>query len=166
MRVLGVFRGFPGLGRVIGGVELLEALRQEYGCEVFAFTYLQGLSYVQQRGIEVLGDVPAQDVSPIGVLPTGRACAELSYWIERFQPDLVVIDGEPLILNALRIRFPQLRIVALLNPADISNPDNYPISMDYFREMYRQADCCIVHAHLYQIQIQELAVRTCSHSRT
>ena len=145
MRVLGVFRGFPGLGRVIGGVELLEALRQDHGCEVHAFTYLQGASYAQQRGIEVLHDVPVQDISPIGVLPTGRACAELSEWIEKFLPELVVVDGEPLILHALRVRFPQLRIVALLNPADISNPDNYPVSMDYFREMYRQADCCIVH---------------------
>jgi len=145
MRVLGVFRGFPGLGRVIGGVELLEALRQDYGCEVFAFTYLQGLNYVQQRGIKVLQDVPAQDVSPVGVLPTGHACAALSDWIEEFLPDLVVVDGEPLILHALRVRFPRLRIVALLNPADISNPNNYPVSMDYFREMYRQADCCIVH---------------------
>lgn len=145
MKVLGVFRGFPGLGRVIGGVEILEALRQDYGCEVHAFTYFQGSNYVQQRGIEVLHDVPVQDVSPIGVLPTGHACAELSDWIEKFLPDLVVVDGEPLILHALRVRFPRLRIVALLNPADISNLDNYPFSMDYFREMYRHADCCIVH---------------------
>lgn len=145
MRVVGVLRGFPGLGRVVGGVELLEALRQDYGCEVYAFTYLQGANYVRQRGIEVLHDVPVQDISPIGVLPTGHACAELSEWIEKSMPELIIVDGEPLILHALRVRFPQLRIVALLNPADISNPDNYPVSMDYFREMYRQADCCIVH---------------------
>jgi len=145
MRVLGVFRGFPGLGRVIGGIEILEALRQDFGCDVYSFTYWQGASYAHQRGIEVLCGVPAQDVSPIGVLPTGRACAELSDWIEELFPELVIVDGELLILHALRVRFPRLRIVTLLNPADISNPDNYPISMDYFREMYRRADCCIVH---------------------
>ncbi len=145
MRILGVFRGFPGLGRVIGGTEILEALRQDYGCEVFAFTHLQGLNYVQQRGIRTLDFSSAQDLSPIGVLPTGHACAELSNWVEDSRPDLVLVDGEPLVLHALRVRFPAVKIVALLNPADISNSDNYPISMDYFRALYRHANRCVVH---------------------
>ena len=29
-KALGIFRGFPGLGRVVAGVALLEILREEY----------------------------------------------------------------------------------------------------------------------------------------
>lgn len=34
MRILGIFRGFPGLGRVVAGVSLLEELRDQYGANI------------------------------------------------------------------------------------------------------------------------------------
>lgn len=33
-RILGIFRGFPGLGRVVAGVSLLETLRDKYDYEI------------------------------------------------------------------------------------------------------------------------------------
>ena len=41
-RILGIFRGFPGLGRVVAGVSLLETLRDDYGFDVRVTSYLQG----------------------------------------------------------------------------------------------------------------------------
>lgn len=31
---LGIFRGFPGLGRVVAGVSMLETLRDNYDCDI------------------------------------------------------------------------------------------------------------------------------------
>ena len=42
MKILGIFRGFPGLGRVVSGVALLETLRDKYDCEIKCISYLQG----------------------------------------------------------------------------------------------------------------------------
>ena len=34
MNVLGILRGFPGLGRVVSGTAILETLRDEYNCNI------------------------------------------------------------------------------------------------------------------------------------
>ena len=34
MKILGIFRGFPGLGRVVAGVSLLETIKMNYNCEI------------------------------------------------------------------------------------------------------------------------------------
>ena len=36
MKILGIFRGFPGLGRIVSGVSILETLRDKYGFKVKA----------------------------------------------------------------------------------------------------------------------------------
>lgn len=54
MKVLGIFRGFPGLGRVIGGVSILETLRDFYGFKVKAISYLQGNEYLKAHGFTIL----------------------------------------------------------------------------------------------------------------
>lgn len=50
-KVMGIFRGFPGLGRVVSGVTLLETLRDEYGCSIEIISYLQGNHYLELKGI-------------------------------------------------------------------------------------------------------------------
>ena len=50
MRILGIFRGFPGLGRVVSGVGILETLRDKYNCEVEIISYLQGKDYLALTG--------------------------------------------------------------------------------------------------------------------
>ena len=63
--------------------------------------------------------------------------------IEIFNPDYVLIDGEPLLLTTIKLRFPKLKVVALLNPFDIENPSNQLSSQLFFRDCYSKADISI-----------------------
>ena len=69
-RILGIFRGFPGLGRVVAGVSLLETLRDNYGCDVRVISYLQGNKYLESRGYVNLPEATPMDFCSIGLLPT------------------------------------------------------------------------------------------------
>ena len=145
MKILGIFRGFPGLGRLVGGVSILEALRDRYGFKVKAVSYLQGNKYLKTRGFETLGDVTAFDYCSIGLLPTNHFAKEINLLVKEFVPDIIIIDGEPLIIQSLRISYPKTKIVTLLNPSDVDNEDNDKEAMDYFNASYQLADLAIVH---------------------
>lgn len=144
-KILGILRGFPGLGRVVGGMTLLESLRDDFNIDIKVTTYLQGNQYLATRGFGELIDVSPLDYCSIGLLPTNQAGAHIHKIIKSYQPDMVIIDGEPLILMSLRISYPHLKIVALLNPSDVCNPTNEKESMDYFNYHYLMADLAIVH---------------------
>lgn len=144
-KILGIFRGFPGLGRVVSGVSLLETLRDEYGCCIEIISYLQGNRYLELKGYENLHEVVPMDYCSIGLLPTNVTGAYIHEKIRCFQPDIVIIDGEPLIIQALKISYPKLKIVALLNPADIENEQNDQDAMRYFNAMYSLSDLAVVH---------------------
>ena len=60
-KILGIFRGFPGLGRVVSGVSLLETLRDEYGCCIEIISYLQCNRYLELKGYENLHEVVRMD---------------------------------------------------------------------------------------------------------
>ena len=124
MKILGIFRGFPGLGRIVGGVSILEALRDRYGFKVKAVSYLQGNKYLKTRGFETLGDVTVFDYCSIGLLPTNHFAKEINLLVKEFVPDIIIIDGEPLIIQSLRISYPKAKIVTLLNPSDVDNEEN------------------------------------------
>ena len=47
-----------------------------------------------------------------------------------------IIDGEPLLLQSIRVVYPNLKIVALLNPFDVHNPYNQSSSSLIFNDMY------------------------------
>ena len=145
MNVLGIFRGFPGLGRVVSGISLLETLRDDYNCKIKIISYLQGNKYLTLRGYTDMQDVIPMDYCSIGLLPTNEMGVHIHNTIKTFKPDVVILDGEPLIIQSLRISYPMLKIVALLNPADVDNPDNDTEAMDYFNSMYSLADLAIVH---------------------
>ena len=145
MKILGIFRGFPGLGRIVSGVSILETLRDKYGFKVKAVSYLQGNKYLNTRGFETLGDVTAFDYCSIGLLPTNHYAKEINVLIKKFVPDIIIIDGEPLIIQSLRISYPKAKIVTLLNPSDVDNEDNDTEAMDYFNASYQLADLAIVH---------------------
>ena len=149
MKIVGIFRGFPGLGRVIAGTELLETLRDDYGCEVMAFSYLQGARYLNIRGIKQAVSVPDYDICPLGILPTGYSAARIVEAIQHFSPDCFFIDGEPLLLQQMRICFPSVRIVTLLNPSDIDNAGIHESHIRYFRHLYSMADLTLVHGLRY-----------------
>lgn len=145
MKVLGIFRGFPGLGRVVAGVSLLETLRDNHHCEIKIITYLQGEQYVLSHGANIEYRTNREDYCAIGILPTSKFGHFIHHTIRTFQPDIVILDGEPLLVQSLRISFPNLKTVVLLNPADVNNPSNDVEAMDYFNELYSNADLAIVH---------------------
>ena len=58
MRILGIFRGFPGLGRVVAGVSLLEELRDQYGANIRMISYLQGNEYLSPRAMQICTKPP------------------------------------------------------------------------------------------------------------
>lgn len=145
MKILGIFRGFPGLGRVIGGVSLLEEMRKIYGYKIKLISYLQGGKYLKSRGYSIDCEVSPLDYCSIGLLPTNKMGAYIHSTIRDFNPDVVLIDGEPLIVQSLRISHPKLKICVLLNPADVENPSNEIEAMDFFNFMYANANLAIVH---------------------
>ena len=145
MRVLGIFRGFPGLGRVVSGVSILETLRDNFSCEIKMISYLQGNCYLKSRGYREIQDATSMDYCSIGLLPTNRMGVYIHSVVKSFTPDIILVDGEPLIIQSLRISYPSIKIVALLNPADVDNPHNDKEAMDYFNHLYSLADLALVH---------------------
>lgn len=144
-KILGIFRGFPGLGRVVSGVSLLETLQKDHNCEVEIITYLQGNEYLASKGLQGGYTISHADYCSIGLLPTNKMGASIHCKVKSYNPDLVIIDGEPLILHSLRISNPTLKIVALMNPADVDNPQNDKEAMDYFNTLYQLSDLAIIH---------------------
>lgn len=145
MNVLGILRGFPGLGRVVSGTAILETLRDDYNCNIEIISYLQGQAFLKNRGHNCEYRSTPLDYCSIGLLPTNKMGAYIHQRIKEFMPDIVIIDGEPLILYSLRLSYPKLKIVALLNPSDVDNPQNDKEAMDFFNSMYQQANLAIVH---------------------
>ncbi|MGM9796910.1 MAG: glycosyltransferase [Parabacteroides sp.] len=154
MRALGILRGFPGLGRVVSGTAILETLRDDYSWDIKIISYLQGNSFLKNRGYPISPDVTEMDYCSIGLLPTHRMGVYIHEQIKTYQPDIIIVDGEPLILHSLRISYPHLKIVALLNPSDVDNPQNDREAMEFFNSMYQQANIAIVHGlrSVYEIE--------------
>ena len=145
MKILGIFRGFPGLGRVVAGVSLLEEMRDSFDHEVKFISYLQGKKYLETKGYQGLPEVTNADYSSIGLLPTNKFSVYIFETIKVFTTDLILIDGEPLILHSIKISFPHIKIATLLNPSDVENPSNDKEAMEYFNSLYSMADLAIVH---------------------
>lgn len=144
-KFLGIFRGFPGLGRVVAGVSLLEILRDSYGYDIRFISYLQGNRYLESRGYTNLKEVTPMDYCSIGLLPTNKMGAYIHHTIRDFMPDVIVVDGEPLILQSIKISHANIKVVTLLNPADVDNPNNDKEAMNYFNSLYSLSDLAIVH---------------------
>lgn len=145
MRILGIFRGFPGLGRVVAGVSLLEELREQYGADIRMISYLQGNEYLKTKGYADLHEASPMDYCSIGLVPTNKMGVYIHSTIKEYAPDLVLIDGEPLIVHSIKLSFSGMKIAVLLNPSDVDNPYNDKEAMDYFNSLYSMADVAIVH---------------------
>ena len=113
MRILGIFRGFPGLGRVVAGVSLLEELRDQYGANIRMISYLQGNEYLKSKGYADLHEATPMDYCSIGLVPTNKMGAYIHTTIKEYTPDLILIDGEPLIVHSIKLSFPRMKIVVL-----------------------------------------------------
>lgn len=145
MKIAGIFRGFPGLGRVVSGVELITHFKDHFNADIRFFSYLQGEKYLSQKGFTSDHSVSEHDYSSIGIIPVSSYGEYIFNQIADFEPDIVIIDGEPLLLQSLRLVYPNLKIVALLNPFDVNNPYNQSSSSLIFNDMYSKANLAIVH---------------------
>ena len=145
MKIYAVLRGFPGLGRVIAGIELLKYFEENFNADIKISTYFQGESYIKSKGYNTSVTVDEKDTSSIGIISVSKSGERIIEDIILFNPDFVVIDGEPILLHNLKISYPNLCVVSLLNPFDINNPHNLKSSQDFFRHMYSHANLSIVH---------------------
>lgn len=144
-KILGIFRGFPGLGRVVAGVSLLETLKDIYNCDVRIISYLQGNRFLETHGYTDLHEASTMDYCSIGLLPTNKMGVFIHNSIRDFMPNIIIVDGEPLILQSIKISHPNIKIVALLNPSDVYNTANDKEAMEYFNALYSLSDLAIVH---------------------
>ena len=160
MKVYGVFRGFPGLGRAVSGIEVMRKLKEDFGCETKVYTYLQGVSLAQEKGLEselMEEKIEKETLTSIGINPVSKLGSKLLMDIINENPDLVIMDGEPLLTHALSMSFDKNRIVSLLNPYDVENPFLPISSINYLVNCYMSTGTVIVHGlwtiekpHTYQ----------------
>jgi hypothetical protein len=150
MKVIGILRGFPGLGRVVSGVEILHQFEKQLGAKVKLFTYLQGYEYAKDC-FNTSNIASERDISSIGIIPVSQSGEIIIDEIEVFNPDLILIDGEPLLLIAIKLRFPKIKVITLLNPFDVENPHNKLSSQLFFKDCYAKADLAIVHG-IWQVE--------------
>ena len=145
MKIVGIFRGFPGLGRVVAGMEILKEFQASRNALVKVFTYLQGFEYARGSAFEISTIESPNDLCQVGIMPVSKSGEGIVAEIEKFEPDFILIDGEPLLVSLIKLRFPHLTVVVLLNPFDVTNK-NLPVSTQlFFEDCYAKADICIVH---------------------
>ncbi len=146
MKIFGIFRGFPGLGRVVSGAGLLKQLEMK-GHDVSAFSYMAGKKQLDYYNIKqfISVDITDEDIYTIGINPVGKLGPTLIEKIVDENPDRIIIDGEPLLISLLSKMIDAKKIVALLNPADYYN-DKIPKSTNlFFKEHYKLAGKLIIH---------------------
>lgn len=147
MKIYGIMKGIPGLGRVAAGVGLLKQLKNR-GHQVKVYSYKQGLDLVNKCELTPIVDCLPIDrhITVIGLNPISRESGNLISKIVHDNPDLVILDGEPLLTSTLAMVFPREKILSLLNPTDIVN-DELPVStIRFYRYHYLRAGHAIVHS--------------------
>ena len=146
MKVYAVLRGFPGLGRVSSGIALLNSMK-EHGCDVKAVSYLQGTDALSKQGIEPFANqnVSKHDIMPIGLNPIEKYASVIIEKILQDSPDLVLIDGEPLLTSTLCSVFDKNRVVSLLNPTDLVNSALPQSTINFYHSNYLSCTNSIVH---------------------
>lgn len=150
MKVVGIFRGFPGLGRVVSGVETLRIFKEFHKADILIFTYLQGFEYCKE--VFKTQDIYSEkDISSLGIIPVSQSGELIIDEIDNFNPDIVLIDGEPLLITTIKLRFPNIKLITLLNPFDVENPHNKLSSQLFFKDCYSKADYAIVHG-IWQVE--------------
>jgi len=145
MKAIGIFRGFPGLGRVVAGLDILNQLQLSANLEAIVYTYLQGNELNNSYNFQFNEIENSSDISSIGIIPVSKSGETIINSIEEYNPDFILIDGEPLLLTTIKLRFPRIIVIALLNPFDVENPNNQLSSQLFFQDCYSKADLSIVH---------------------
>ena len=144
MKIYGIFRGFAGLGRVVAGMGIVNRLRSE-GHEVRIFTYAQGLTISEKYGFSCDLVKGEKDIGFMGIIPISPTGLSIFDDISKWQPDCVIIDGEPLMIDCLRSSGLNTKIIALTNPLDLYSKNNNPVTMNFFRHLFSQSDYIFSH---------------------
>ncbi len=145
-KIYGIFRGFPGLGRVSSGIAILKEF-QKKGYEIAAISYFQGTEALLRQGIPLMFKYVLEpcDITSIGINPiTGFATKIIETVLNDF-PDAVIIDGEPLLQSTLCDVFPRERVVSLLNPSDLYNESLPESTIRFYHKNYLAGSNAIVH---------------------
>jgi hypothetical protein len=145
MKIIGIFRGFPGLGRVVSGIELLQYFQREHGAEIFIYTYLQGEALLYHYNFQNQLSISPLDISSIGIIPVSPSGESILNSIGKIKPDFVLIDGEPLMVQSIKLTYPNTHVISLLNPSDVDNPTNQVSSQLFFNNYFSLSDIAIVH---------------------
>lgn len=126
---------------------MLSQLQRGRKCDIRVYTYAQGNTVLDYFGFDRRIDIePAPNqITSLGLDPVSAPAARLIEDIIKWQPDLIIIDGEPLVQQLLGVCYDERKIVALLNPRDIDN-DSLPYSTQrFFIEAFSRANTAIVH---------------------
>lgn len=147
-RVALICRGYPGLGKVMGAYAVDTMLRQRLGSNYASlfFSYFQGYQYLATRArpaVDLLAHCPPFEPGRF-CAPLGPETERLVEELERFQPNLVINDGEPYLID-VTAKLLGLPTVVLAHPLDLHNPQNSRIGIASFRYFYSRADLVIAH---------------------
>lgn len=145
-KIYGIFRGFPGLGRVSSGISILKEF-QKIGYDIVGISYLQGLEALHKQSIPSLFNynIKESDITSIGINPITNFATEIIAKILDDKPDIIIIDGEPLLQSTLCDVFPKEKVVALLNPSDLHNDTLPKSTIKFYHKNYLSCSNVIVH---------------------
>jgi hypothetical protein len=144
-RLLFVLRGTPGLGRVVASVELARSLEESFRVKCFFVTYGNGLAYLESLHAQCAVQVDRQDIMSLGIQPVSTSAERILESIKRLRIDCVVVDGEPLMVLAIKVGLPNLPVVSMMNPSDYCNAQLPASTIAFFRFCYGASDYRIVH---------------------
>lgn len=149
MKVFAVLRGFPGLGRVMSGLTILETLKKEHSANIKLYTYMQGVTALKLFDFQnfMNNEVSSNEITSLGLDPVGKTSVKIMNEILSWQPDIVIVDGEPLLINLIALCYDRNKIISLLNPSDLEN-DSLPYSTKrFFQSSFLNCACGIVHGY-------------------
>ena len=145
-KIYGILRGFPGLGRVSSGIALLKELEKQ-GYQVGAISYYQGVTALKEQDVPILLEYEPEDrdITSIGINPITEFSSKIAECIIEGNPDLLILDGEPLLQSVLIDVFPKSKIISLLNPSDLYNETLPQFKVNFYRKNYLLCGNAIVH---------------------
>ena len=153
-RLLFVLRGTPGLGRVVGSVELARSLEESFHADCFFVTYGNGPAYLETLHAQCAVQIDRQDIMSLGIQPVSASAERILEVVRTLRIDCVVIDGEPLMVLAIKVGLPSVPVVSVMNHSGWCSAQLPPSTTAFFRFCYGASDYRIVHG-LERLAAQE-----------
>ena len=148
MKACFICRGYPGLGKVVGAVALNAMLKQTYRNQYQSLflTYYSGYEFLKSENYNVVNVLSnnLQIARNSFCTPFGLETQNCVNAILAFQPDVIINDGEPYLIEVTQdiLKIPT---IVLAHPADLGSPANSKSAIDLFRYYYSKATLVIAH---------------------